>query len=336
MEPGAATISFALEAVEHLIYETTSVVRRRLLHGRAGAALSERAWDSSDGRLVTSVARHLHMSGAEDEAADWYFRAGDLSFAAYAHTEAENSYQMAQALGHPEAGQIRLSLANLYLLTGRYQKALGEFDTVAATSSGEEAARAEHGVGEVHRRLGRFELAVHHFERAEPDHPEPALLYADWGMLALRAGDTDEAMRRAKQSLAEAEAAGDDELVARAHHLLGVVTPDAAAAPAHFERALELAEDMGQRMASLNGLARAMGREGNFASALPVAEEALRLAETIGDRHRQAALLNHLADIHQRLGDTARAEELVTQSVRLFAELEPDAWEPEIWLLTGW
>ncbi|MEX0946283.1 MAG: hypothetical protein WD064_02835, partial [Acidimicrobiia bacterium] len=65
-------------------------------------------------------------------------------------------------------------------------------------------------------------------------------------------------------------------------------------------------------------------------------KEAMELATKVGDRHRQAALLNHLADLSHQVGETRRAEDLVTESVRLFAEIEPDAWEPEIWLLTGW
>ena len=242
----------------------------------------------------------------------------------------------AQALCYVDPARIRLSLARLYLLTGRYREALTEFETVAATTTGETAARAEHGVGEVHRRLGRFDLALHHFHQAEADHPEPSLLYADWGMLALRSGDTDEAVRLARRSLAEAETQEDAEVMARAYHLLGVVSGDATTAQVQFEKALELATDSSQRMASLNGLARSISREGDHAAALPVAEEALDLAKTIGDRRRQAALHNHLADIHHGLGDVAGAEALVTESVRLFAEIEPDAWKPEIWLLTGW
>ncbi|HEU4681912.1 MAG TPA: BTAD domain-containing putative transcriptional regulator [Gemmatimonadales bacterium] len=330
-------VAFALEAVESQVYESASLVRRRLLHGRAAAALKDVAQTSDDARLVAAIARHLQMSGGEKEAADWYARAGDLAFNVYAHAEAEISYHLALALGHLDPTRIRLALARLYLLTGRYREAMAEFEFVAATTGGAEAALAEHGIGEVHRRLGRFELAHSHFERARPDHPSPGGLHADWALLAHRSGDVAMAKDMAKLCLDEALASGSDSLMAQAHHLMGVVASELAEAGAHFENALELAgDDPVQRMASLNGLARLMSRSGDHHGAMSLVKEALELATKVGDRHRQAALLNHLADLSHQVGETRQAEELVTESVRLFAEIEPDAWEPEIWLLTGW
>lgn len=337
MSDNGDAVVFALEAVENQVYESASPVRRRLLHSRAAAALIDVAKATDDARLVAAIARHLQMSGGEKEAADWYARAGDLAFKVYAHTEAETSYHLALALGHLDPARIRLSLAKLYLLTGRYREAMADFDFVAATTGGAEAALAEHGIGEVHRRLGRFELSLSHFERASADHPEPGRLNADWALLAHRSGDVAKAEEMAHRSLGEALSSGDDSLVAHAHHLVGIVTPDYQEARAHFETALSLsADDPIQRMASLNGLARAMSKSGELREALPLVQEAVELAAKIGDRHRQAALLNHQADLHHHLGETRQAEELVTESVRLFAEIEPDAWEPEIWLLTGW
>ena len=78
-----------------------------------------------------------------------------------------------------------------------------------------------------------------------------------------------------KEKAERAEATGDDSMTARAHHLLGVVTSEPETARGHFERALSLAgEDPVQRMASLNGLAREMGRAGDYEGARPLVEEA--------------------------------------------------------------
>ncbi|HUO46954.1 MAG TPA: tetratricopeptide repeat protein, partial [Acidimicrobiia bacterium] len=283
------------------------------------------------------VARHLQMSGNEAEAAEWYLRAGDLAFQVYAHAETEASYRLAQALGHPDRSRIRRSLAEMYLLTARYREAMAEFEAVAATSEGEVSALALHGIGEVNRRLGRLEAAHHHFEAAVADHPQPARLYADWALLAQRSGQAEEARRMAERSLAEANASDDPSLQARAHHLLGVVSSSTIEARHHYRQALDLAaDDPIQRMASLNGLAHVLGHDGDFSAAAALVAQASSLAHRIGDRHREAALLNHLADLHHRNGHRQKAEELVTESVRLFASIEPDAWEPEIWLLTGW
>ena len=69
---------------------------------------------------------------------------------------------------------------------------------------------------------------------------------------------------------------------------------------------------------------------------MELVDEALGIAADIGDRHRQAALLNHLADLHHRAGRSDEAEQAVTEAVTLFAGIEPGSWEPEVWLLSRW
>jgi hypothetical protein len=56
-----------------------------------------------------------------------------------------------------------------------------------------------------------------------------------------------------------------------------------------------------------------------------------------GDRHREAALHNNLADLLRAAGRTEDAMGHLKQAVTIFAEIgEPDDPRPEIWKLVEW
>jgi hypothetical protein len=65
-------------------------------------------------------------------------------------------------------------------------------------------------------------------------------------------------------------------------------------------------------------------------------EEAVAMAERTGHRHREAALWNHIADIHHRAGRQKESREALTRAVSLFADVTSGDLEPELWLLSRW
>jgi hypothetical protein len=67
-------------------------------------------------------------------------------------------------------------------------------------------------------------------------------------------------------------------------------------------------------------------------------EEALALCRSVGDRHREAALLNNMADLLYAAGRADQAMSRLTESVAIYAEIgkERGEWQPEIWKLTEW
>jgi tetratricopeptide (TPR) repeat protein len=331
--PGAPRLGFWLEAMEQVVYAGLTPVRRRLLHGRAADALADRPGADRDARSAAIVANHLREGGRDAESAHWFATAGHLAAAVYAHAEAEAAYRAALALGHPAPGPIHYALGEVLLLAAHYRDALEAYQAAAVDPGEGVAAWAEHRIGEVHRRLGRFDLAEHHFALAEEHHPQPTTLYADWAMLEHRRRHTDRSAGLARRAVDLAEAAGDVALEARARDILGIVTEDVE----QLERALVLAgDDPVLRLAALNSLAYALAGEGDLGRAVDLVAEGVDLAERVGDRHRRAALLNHLADLHHRAGREEESKAALTAAVRLFADVQPDAWEPEVWLLSRW
>lgn len=335
-EEADGLLGFTLDVLETVIYESTSLIRRRLLHRRAADALQDRPRSRSDARLASATARHLRAAGS-DQAADWYRLAGDLTRAIFANDEAVSAYETAIALGHPDVGVIRLALGELAMARGDYPTAKRELRAAASHTTGPELALVEHRIGDLNRILGRFELAEESFIRSRDDHPSPADLYADWALLDHRTGDTRSALDFARLALEEAEAIGDGERLARALNILGVVTPDSTEAMANIDRALQMVETTDPaRMAALNSKAHLLADRGEPESAIPLVEEAIGIADRAGYRHHQAALLNHLADLNHQSGRDEEAEASLTQAVTLFADVAAGDWEPEVWLLREW
>ncbi len=70
-----------------------------------------------------------------------------------------------------------------------------------------------------------------------------------------------------------------------------------------------------------------------------VEEQALTLCAAIGDRHREAALRNNLADLLHASGQQEAAMAHLKQAVAIFAAVGEPAGvpgQPEIWKLVEW
>lgn len=329
--PGGG-VELAHEVLREVAYEGLSIVRRRLLHRRT-AELSAREPGMA---AVASAAHHYRLAGMDREAADASKLAGDLGMSLFAHSEAQDHYRTALALGHPDRTAIHRALGDLAVLRGEFGEARSQYLAALASAEGSEAAVLEHRIGETARRLGDFPTAERHFSRALAEHPAPSSLHADWALLDLRQHRLADARERADAALAASTTPAEE---ARALDILAVVDLDSPEAARLLGRSLELAgDDPVLRMAALNNLSHVAEHAGDTARALEFAREALALAVRAGDRHRQAALHNRLADLHHRLGDDEDSHRELMQAVAMFRDIgtEPGAWEPEVWLLTRW
>jgi DNA-binding SARP family transcriptional activator len=334
--PGSEGLAFTLDALERVTYESTSMVRRRLLHRRAARALSERGHSRSDARLAAAVAGQYQAAG-DSEAAEWYHLAGDLSRAVYATESAREFYETALALGDTEIAGARLALGEIAMAGGEYDRARRELTLASVHATPDATGLIEHRTGEVERLLGRFTDAEAHFERSILTHPAPAEVLADWSLLAHRVGDTAKAADLAEQARTAAELEGNPGHQSRVRNILAVVTTDDEEALRHADEALELGgQDELLRMAALNNKALLLGGNGDNEGAVALVEEAIGIAERTGHRHREAALWNHLADLHHRAGREPDAREALNRAVALFADIDSGDLEPELWLLSRW
>jgi len=372
----APSYGFPYEALRRTAYESATLARRRLLHGRAADILTRqenRGRDPAKTRAAT-IADHLQLAGRDAEAAQWWWRAAQVARELYAHAEAHAHLVRALALGYPQLPG-RIALGEVLVALGRYREALAEFETAAALagagegdtgaddaeadegisggdggSAGDRAVQAsiEHKLADVHHRLGDWDLAEAHLAVvaelvADAEPGRLARAQADRAVVAYRRGDARQAAAFGQAALSSARAAADLGATAQALNVLGMLAARAgaeAAAETYLRDSLAEARqrpELGPAVAALNNLARLLAETGRGREALTVAAEALELGSELGDQHRVAALHTNMADLLHADGQGEAAIAHLKEAARRFASVDGgDAPRPEIWTLVEW
>ena len=342
---------FSHERLRSLVYEETSLARRRLLHRRVAEALIGRTRENRMiGTLAGQIAYHFEKSGNEAEAAKYFKLAGDYARSLYANTEALAHYRMALALGYVDAAMLHENIGDLLTLLGEYHRAIKSYETAAALCAPSSLANIEHKLGNVYERLGEWDLAQSHYETTldilgrQDTGGERAAVYADWSLASYHRGQIEQAISLAEQALDLAESTQNSRALAQVHNILGMLAskqqkPEEA--QHHLERSLTLAENLKEvsiQIAVLNNLALVCKAVGEIERAITLTQEALALCESQGDMHREAALFSNLADLFHEKGDVETAMLYLKKSVSLFAEIGEEAGltRPEIWKLVEW
>ncbi len=336
---------FRHEQTRAVVYEGTSLARRRLLHGRIADAL---ALSAHREEAASAIAEHLRRAGRDEEAAAYFMLAGGHARRLYANDEALLHFKAALGLGHPDAAAIHEEIGDLQTLDGDYAGALASYEAAAAISGRERLATIEHKLGAVHQRRGEWHVALDHYRAADEAmvdgaDAQRARLEADRSLSAHRLGSAEEAQAHAAKALALAKRAGDRQSLAQAHNILGILATsrgDHAAAREHLEQSLMLAEALGEptaQIAALNNLALAHRADGELERAIELTEAAIAACAQEGDRHHEAALRNNLADFLRAAGRDDKAMEELKEAVAIFADIgEEGTMEPEIWKLVEW
>src|SRR5215207_6153710 len=244
---------FGHEKLRALVYEETSLARRRLLHRRVAEALVRRARRRRDA-----------------EAAEYFELAGQHARALYANREALAHFKAARALGHPEAAMLHEAIGDLHTLLGEYAEALASYEAAAALGDGSGLTGIERKLGSVYQRLGEWDLAESHFEAAlAQGETEPA------GVRARLHGDLGGARHHLERSLELAEVAGDPAAKVAALNNLALAYRNGG----EPEQALELAEAALALCISIGDRHREAALHNNLADLLYAAgrsEEAMR------------------------------------------------------------
>jgi len=330
-------------------YESATLARHRLLHGRAADVLVRRHERDPATTRAATVAGHLQLAGRDEEAALWWWRAAEVAHELYAHAEAHAYLTKALALGYPQLPG-RIALGEALIALGRYREARAEFETAAALAAeGDRATQAniEHKLADVHHRLGDWELAEAHLamvtELVEGTEPgRLARAQADRAVVAYRRGAAGQAAELGRAALANARAAADPGATAQALNVLGMLAArsgDTTAAESYLRDSLTEARPLepGAAVAALNNLARLLAETGRGREALTAAAEALELGHELGDQHRVAALHTNLADLLHADGQRDAAMTHLKEAARRFASVDVgDAPRPEVWTLVEW
>ena len=346
---GDVRYDFSHGRLRDVAYESIGLARRRLLHRRVADSFRSLGAAGDGAARWSLIAYHEGLAGRSSEAAAAHRLAGDHARSVFANREAREHFEAALALGDANVGELHESLAEVLTLLGDYAAAIAHFEVASALAGPDRRAALDHRLGLVHARRGEWSRADGYLAGALASLPDAATtarsaLLADRSAIAHRSGDSSGAAEMAGQALDLATAANDLPGVARAEDLLGILARgqgDLVAARAHLERSRDAAAsdpDPGPRIAALNSLALVHADLGLRDRAVELTREALVLCERQGDRHRQAALENNIADFLRAEGRHDDAMEHLKRAVAIFAEIggQPDELRPEIWKLIEW
>lgn len=340
-----AVYDFTHAKLRQLAYDEMGLARRRLLHRRIAEALSQSGRRAKQTTAVTAeIATHYRQAGLDAEAVTYFVQAGDQARALFAHQEAIYYYQSALALGADDAWQLHESCGDMHVRLGAYPTALTSYETAASLAPTDKVGQLEHKLGQVYMRQGAWsqaEAQLHLAREQMTQEHDLAQLYIDWSYVAFNLKELAQAEQYAKQGQ---QFATTPHAQAQCHNILGILARHNhafAQAITHFEQAVTLAgtHDLPDtQIAALNNLALVETAVNQTIAAQDHLQTALALCQTYGDRHREAALHNNLADLYHQMGDENKAMVELKTAVAIYAEIggQPGNWQAEIWKLTEW
>lgn len=339
---------FTHAAVRDLVESRTSVARWRLLHRRIAESL--RADGGTAGRedpaRLARVARHEREAGRDPEAAVAFREAGDAARRVFANREAIELFDAALGLGHPAVAQIHTAIGELATRVGDYDRAIGAFEAAAAVCEPAELPLIEAALARAHLRRGDLVAADRHLEAAllgVTDDAWRAARLVERAAIRRRTGDFTSAIAAAAEASSLADGAGDPVIGGAARRVAGLLAldrGDATGAMRDLETAVVASAadpEPSAQVAALTGLALATAASGDVDRAVGRGLEAIAVCRRIGDRHLEAAVENHLADVLHAAGRDDDALDHLRRAVEAFADVGGDPADPDpgIWMLTA-
>ncbi len=347
---GPAGYDFAHGALRDLVDEGIGLARRRLLHQRVAEALrlDVGGLGRDDLGRRTGIAIHEREAGRTTEAAEAYATAAGRAADVFANQTVIEHAEAALALGHPDALHLHTLIGRARTRLGDYSGAVTALEAAAARAATDELAAIEWEIGRARLRRGDLAAADRHLATVAADPAAgPALVARAWvdrSVIRRRSGDVAGATEAATAALTAATVAGDAAAGGAARRMLGLCAldaGDAGAARRELTEALRAADDdpdPTSRIAALVGLAMATAADGAVDAGLAHGSAALDACRRIGDRHLEAAVEDHLADMLHAAGRDDEAREHQRRAAAAFAELGGDPTDPDpgIWMLAAW
>jgi tetratricopeptide (TPR) repeat protein len=231
---------------------------------------------------------------------------------------------------------------------GEYPAAIAALETAAALAAPDDLAAIEIALGGVHRRRGDMVAAASYLDAALATPGLPDALRArglvERSVVALRSRDLADADEAASAARDLATRVGNPHLAGVAERIVGLVAQsrgDSMAARLALERSVAMAADdpdVTASIAATTALALTIAGDGEVDEAMALGVDAVEACRRIGDRHLEAAVENHLADLLHDAGREDLAMEHLKRAVTLFADIGEGAGDPDpgIWTLAAW
>ncbi|MGH2411273.1 MAG: tetratricopeptide repeat protein, partial [Chloroflexota bacterium] len=328
---------FAHDVIHEVIAADLGAGRRAVLHRRVAEALELQTDPPAE-----LLAYHFSRSGEHVRSAHYLEQAGDRAAALFAYAAAQAHYQavvdLLDRLGRErQAAPVLAKLGAVLKTMGRYEQALRILER-AATAHREAGDREAEGwvtalIGQIHFAAGTWEVGIACIRpllaTLEERGPSPALaaLYVALIPLFAPTGRYSEYLAAAERASALARRLEDGWLLADSEAWRGVALAEldrqVDARPV-LEGAVRLAEaahhldSLGRALVFLGGTHL---KDGAFARARVLREQALDISERLGDPQLVGWAMCRLADVHILAGTWPQARALYERAVTLFQGL---------------
>jgi predicted ATPase/class 3 adenylate cyclase len=325
---------------QEVAYESLLYAHRRQLHRRMGEYL-ERTYIDSPEEAYELMAHHYSHSGEAEKSWTYLVKAGHKAKEKYANEAAIAHYTDALAVGadRPDAHEVHEALGDVYRLVGQYEQALASYRRALERVDLEaaQAADVQRKIASTWELQGQYGEAMRHLEQARETlighqtTPEMARIYNDMGWVAMRQGKYGPALAFCQQGIDIVRDLSDEEatqrILARLEHTQGTVNwrkGDYPQAAAHFERCIEMQQQIGNRQkvsSTLNNLAVVYWSQSDYDQAAEYLRRSLDISREIGDTYGTAMCYNNLGVISYTLGDTDQAIEAYRRSLEIRQEI---------------
>lgn len=325
---------------QEVAYESLLFAHRRELHHQVGEYL-ERMYADNLEEYYELLAHHYYQSGDQEKSWHYLLKAGDKAKDKWANDEAIAHYSQALEMGFAGEGihHVYESLGDVYRHIGEYEKALESYGEALERHppTAVQVADIQRKTARTWELQGRYDEAMHYLElgrtalSGEQETPVMARIYSAMGLVAMRQGDYQEALRLCAQGLSVVESLPDDEeshrVEAELRHTLGTIcvrTGDYARAIVHFQTCIGMREDIGDLRGmsrSYNNLAAVYWGQSDYDRAAQYIRKSLEISRKIGNTHMTALCYANLGAVYYTLGDYPRAVKHYERSLEIRREI---------------
>lgn len=339
---------FIHSLLQEVAYGSQSVRARQQYHQLIAAYLDEgreQGWGDMES-VVPLIAHHAYSGGDWPRALQYQIKTGEFSMRLFANQEAIDHYlkalESAEKLPETETAvqrlNIHLSLGQIYITTDQYSEASEHLDQAELLAQQLDDGGAYVAVcrwrTRLHELKGEYDAAFRWIERGlskeldTADVPQIMLLA---GLIHIRQGQYEDALRYCHTVLELAEQQGEVTAVARANNLLGItfLRGDSQQAIAHFQEAFGLYQQAGDvqgEATTHNLIANAYFSLGQWTEADTHYRQALTIFDQISDTYNRIMAVNNLGGISLNQGKLDDALDFYKEGLDLTHKIGGSAW----------
>ena len=347
-------LHFSHPEIQQVLYADMGTLRRRMLHHRAGEALTRRAMPEPK-QLAEELAYHFSEADEFEKALVYSIQAARQAQAAHANEAAmlwyNRTLEMIEQLGPEESSSfqglrlpVHKQLGEVLALVGQYDEALTQFEAAQALVEAETAIPGQSyelanlccRIAEVHEKRSEYEVTFEWLQKGikylgeDEANTEAARIYLIGARTFDHQGQVDKAMDWCQKSLtiaSQIKTREGQDITAHAYNRLSAICllrGDFDLVVPFCQESIQIyeqVEDIVGQVSPYINLGTAYFYQGDWKEAQNAFETSLEIAKEVGDIDGQGRASNNLALLHLDRGDWDDAMALFEHNRAMWAQI---------------